>query len=109
MQEFESDYFGVNFDIGHAAVAGEDIVPTLKDARKYINNMHFEDIKDQVHIHLVPGNGDLPLFDVLDYLEETNYKKGLTVELYNHSHRAVAAIEETRAFFEEHRPYLLIK
>lgn len=99
IKEFSSDYFGVNFDIGHAACAGEDIVSTLKDARAHINNMHFEDIKDGVHVHLVPGNGNLPLDEVLSYLEKTNYDKGLTVELYNHSHRADAAIEETRDYF----------
>jgi protein FrlC len=99
--EFKSDYFGVNFDIGHAACAGEDIVITLKDAQSFVNNMHFEDIKDGVHYHLVPGNGNLPLDDVLNYLRDIEYKKGLTVELYNHSHRAFAAIDETKAWFNE--------
>lgn len=107
LQEFESEYFGVNFDIGHEAVAGADIIESLKDARKYINNMHFEDIKDRVHIHLIPGQGDLPLLEILDYLEKTNYNKGLTVELYNHSHRSNDAIGEVKDYFLEHRPHLL--
>jgi len=107
LQKFESPYFGVNFDIGHAACAGEDIVSTLKEAKRYINNMHFEDIQDQQHFHLVPGNGNLPLLAILDYLEEINYAKGLTVELYNHSHRATEAIEETTNYFAQHRPHLL--
>lgn len=105
--EFKSPYFGVNFDIGHAAVAGEDIIDCLKDAKDFIFNMHFEDIKDQKHVHLVPGNGDLDLIGVIDYCQSINYDKGLTVELYNHSHRAFAAIDETVAYFNEQHPGLL--
>jgi protein FrlC len=105
--EFKSPYFGVNFDIGHAAVAGEDIVETLKDAKDFVSNIHFEDIKDRVHVHLVPGEGDLPLIEVVNYLKSINYQKGLTVELYNHSHRADAAIEDTRDYFKAQHPELL--
>ena len=49
------------------------------------------------------------LKEVITYLEDIQYDRGLTVELYNHSHRAEEAIDEVAAYFNEHHPHLLRK
>ncbi|MGE4159953.1 MAG: sugar phosphate isomerase/epimerase family protein [Planctomycetota bacterium] len=107
LQEFNHPLLGCNFDIGHAACAGELLPETLAKALPRVRNIHFEDIQGRRHEHLVPGRGDLPLPKILESLTDNGYKGGVTVELYNHSHRGEMALQETRDWFLQHAPNLL--
>lgn len=107
LREFNHPLLGCNFDIGHAACAEEALPETLVAALPCVRNIHFEDIKGNLHEHLVPGRGDLPLAKILSSLTDKGYEGGVTVELYNHSSRGPEALRETRAWFLDHAPALL--
>jgi sugar phosphate isomerase/epimerase len=78
-----SPRLGVNLDIGHAWLAGETPAQSIGRLAGRIWNVHVEDIRDHRHVHLVPGDGDLPLADYLDALHGQGYDRFLTVELYS--------------------------
>ncbi len=81
---------GVNLDVGHAFVCGEDIpqlIRTLAE-RGLLRHVHLEDIEEKedgrrVHFHLVPGTGNLPFPPVPRALREVGYKGCVTLELYS--------------------------
>ena len=77
-----SDVLGVNFDIGHSWVHGENPEDAVRLLAGRIWNVHVEDIKGMKHYHLVPGDGDLPFERYLRALESARYDGFLTVELY---------------------------
>ena len=76
--------FGVNLDVGHVEVSGEDPCEAVARLRGHIFNLHVEDILGRKHYHLVPGDGDLDLAGVLGALERTGYEGPLTWELYTY-------------------------
>jgi sugar phosphate isomerase/epimerase len=76
---------GVTLDIGHSVVCGEDVpaVIIMLAREKVLNHIHIEDIKDKVHFHLVPGEGDIDFKPILKTLEKVNYQGAVSVELYS--------------------------
>lgn len=78
---------GANLDLGHACCAGEDPVEAIQGLSGRIWNVHIEDIKGQKHFHLIPGEGDMPLFDYFQALSEVEYQGMLTVELYTYANQ----------------------
>lgn len=79
-----SPALGVNFDIGHSWLDGEEperVVPLLAGR---IWNVHVEDIRGRKHFHRVPGDGDLPFARYFDALRGIGYSGFLTVELYTY-------------------------
>ncbi len=97
-----SPFLGLNLDIGHSWVAGEnpkDIINTLKEKVFYV---HVEDIKEQKHYHLMPGEGDIPLSEVFDSLKKIRFTGFPVVELYTGPDKpkeaAVMAMEYLRKY-----------
>jgi sugar phosphate isomerase/epimerase len=81
--------FGLTIDVGHLHCQGEPIAPTLRKWKDLLFNVHIEDMRSGVHEHLMFGEGDLPIAEVLATLEEIDYTGGVHVELSRHSHEAV--------------------
>ncbi len=79
----DSPMLGVNLDIGHAYLAGEDPAETVALLAGRIWNVHVEDIRDGKHFHLPPGQGDMPFSDYFEALSRHAYDGFLTVELYS--------------------------
>ncbi|MUV58702.1 Sugar phosphate isomerase/epimerase [Halogeometricum rufum] len=93
------DGLGVNLDVGHAAVYGEDPRESIEKAAGHITGVHLEDIAGGVrgkHYHLVPGDGDLDFAAVFDALDGVGYDGFVTLELYTYPDRPDEAAE--RAF-----------
>jgi protein FrlC len=78
-----SPALGVNFDIGHSHLMGEDPAATVAALAGRIWNVHAEDIRGGKHFHRVPGDGDLPLTEYLCALRRHGYAGFVTVELYS--------------------------
>ncbi len=76
---------GLNFDIGHAAVMGEDLVAQARAVARRTWNVHVEDIRGGKHWHHVPGDGDLDLAAALGALRGAGYQGAFTVELYTYA------------------------
>lgn len=85
----DSPQLGVNFDIGHSFLNGEDPRSTVQLLDGRIWNCHVEDIKQLKHFHLVPGEGDLPFSEYFSALRQIGYDRYLTVELYSYPEQPV--------------------
>jgi len=87
---------GVNLDLIHAAVCGEDIPATIRLlGNKRLNVVEFDDMKSvrdaqgilrRKHEHFIPGDGELAVQypAIFEALEEIGYNGPIIVELYNH-------------------------
>ncbi|MBV8313699.1 MAG: sugar phosphate isomerase/epimerase [Singulisphaera sp.] len=74
---------GLNFDVGHAFCAGEDMPRAIAKLAPQIRHYHFEDIAaTRVHHHLVPGTGAIDFAEVIAAIRRSGYDGWLTVELY---------------------------
>lgn len=79
------DNIGLNLDVCHAAVLGENISNIIKKFGKKIIHTHISDCNDGIHFHLIPGLGCIDFPAVYKSLKEINYQGFLTAELYTYS------------------------
>ncbi|MFA4987319.1 MAG: sugar phosphate isomerase/epimerase, partial [Candidatus Brocadiia bacterium] len=93
----------VNLDVGHSYLAGEDVPGVIRALGRRIANVHFEDIKGNVHKHLPPGEGDIDLEAVLAALGAINYEGIVTFELYSCTDRSVEALKLAGAYAASRR------
>ncbi|ELZ34185.1 sugar phosphate isomerase/epimerase [Halogeometricum pallidum JCM 14848] len=81
---------GINLDLGHSAVYGEQLRETVEKAAGHITGVHLEDIAGGVrgkHYHLVPGDGDLDFAEAFAALDDVGYDGFVTLELYTYPDR----------------------
>lgn len=87
IEDVGQDTLGVNLDVGHAAVCGEDVVESIHRCAGHITGVHLEDIaggRDGKHYHRVPGEGDLDFRGIFDALDDVGYDGFTTLELYTY-------------------------
>jgi sugar phosphate isomerase/epimerase len=101
INDIDSPYLGVNLDIGHSVVAGENPVETVKLMGSRILNIHLEDISRKKHYHLIPGEGDIPLRDVCNSLLDIGYNRFVTIELYTYKDNPDFAAESAFKYFKD--------
>ena len=86
---------GLNFDVCHAAVLGEQISTVIEKFGKKIYHTHISDCKNQKHFHLIPGKGTVDFEAMYHSLLKTGYSGFLTAELYTYSTEPETAAKET--------------
>jgi sugar phosphate isomerase/epimerase len=99
IDEVGRDALGVNLDIGHAAVYGEDPAESVRDCAGHITGIHLEDIVGGVrgkHYHRIPGEGDLEFEPVFDAMDDIGYDGFATLELYTYPDDPDRAAREGR-------------
>ena len=101
LDEVPHPWLGLNFDLGHFVVVGEDPAALVRKFGKRIDHVHLEDIgADRRHYHLVPGDGIVDFRAIFGALREVGYDGWVTVELYPHLDRpgevAKRALEHIR-------------
>ena len=101
LEELPHPLLGANLDLGHAWVVSDDLTALLPALKGKIWNCHLEDIKDRVHAHLIPGEGNLDFDAVRKALEGIGYDGFLTAELYPYADRPTYAAEKALAFLRE--------
>lgn len=108
LAEFPHSNLGVNLDIGHLFICGDDVAVQIYRLRNKIKGADIEDIGlDEsgrpAHYHLVPGEGVMPLDDIFRAFREIGFEERgyYTVELYSQSHRPVDAVRESMAYFRK--------
>ena len=82
IDELGSPMFGANLDIGHSVVLGETVTEAVETLRGRIWNMHVEDLPGRKHYHTIPGDGTFPWQELAKVLDDIDYDRYLTVELY---------------------------
>ncbi|RAW46463.1 sugar phosphate isomerase/epimerase [Halorubrum sp. 48-1-W] len=91
------DGLGVNLDLGHVAVYGDDPVDAIHRCAGVITGVHLEDIAGGIrgkHYHLVPGEGDLSFAPMFDAFDDIEYDGFVTMELYTYPQRPDHAARE---------------
>lgn len=82
-----SDALGVNLDLGHVAVYGDDPAESVRQCAGHITGIHLEDIVGGIrgkHYHRIPGEGDLDFAAMFDALDDIGYDGFATLELYTY-------------------------
>jgi fructoselysine 3-epimerase len=86
LQQIDSPFLGVNLDLGHSHVQGEDPAAVLTLFGERIVHVHLEDIGGRKHFHLIPGLGQVDFAGIFRLLEASGYDGFVTVELYTYPH-----------------------
>jgi sugar phosphate isomerase/epimerase len=95
--------FGLTIDVGHLHCLGEPIGATLRKWKDAVFNIHIEDMRKGVHEHLMFGEGEIDVAEVLDVLDEIGYAGSVHVELSRHSHDAVETARKALEFLKNAR------
>jgi sugar phosphate isomerase/epimerase len=91
--------FDLTVDLGHVHCIEEG--PVADHVRAWgprIANVHLEDMVENVHEHLMFGEGTMDFPPIFEALREVEYHGGVHVELSRHSHMAVEAVRRSRDF-----------
>ena len=91
------DSLGINLDVGHAAVYGEDPAEAIRRSAGHVTGLHLEDIVGGIrgkHYHRIPGEGDLDFRAIFDALDDIGYEGFATLELYTYPDRPDEAARE---------------
>lgn len=105
IEDIGRDSLGVNLDIGHAAVYGEDPATSIRQCAGHITGIHVEDIvggRRGKHYHRIPGDGDLNFESVFTTLDEINYNGFATIELYTYPNSPDLAAEKAYETLEQY-------
>ena len=78
----DSDFLGVNLDVGHAYLTDPDVCASIPALGPSIFHTHVEGMPAGEHRHLLPGEGDLDLAAVCAALADTGYAGYYTVDLF---------------------------
>ncbi len=82
IERTQSDWLGVNLDVGHAFLTDPDVCESIARLGASIFHTHIEGMPKGEHKHLLPGEGDLDLPAVLQALDKIAYGGYLTVDLF---------------------------
>ena len=86
----------LNQDIGHANVCEDDYLGSIERALPWTRHIHVEDIKNRIHHHEIPGDGDIDFTSFFAALRRGGYQHYLSIELYNHTDVYPEALRRSR-------------
>ncbi|MBZ9607166.1 sugar phosphate isomerase/epimerase [Clostridium estertheticum] len=98
IKKINNPRFRLNLDIGHVYCCENDFYGALENSLQYTRHIHIEDIKNKVHYHEIPGEGDINFQKVFEILKKYNYEDYVSVELYNHSEMCDKALKESKEY-----------
>jgi sugar phosphate isomerase/epimerase len=106
IQDLQSDFLGLNFDMGHFFCVGEDPVKAFEDLFPWIGHVHLEDIAaTRLHHHLIAGEGVIPFLDLFRTMAALGYRGDVSLELYPYVDRPEEAgrtsLQYLRPIFRE--------
>lgn len=102
INDINSDYVRLNFDIGHFYCVREDPAKLVYRLADFIEHFHLADIAiDRVHNHLIPGKGSIDFRSVFQAIDDIGYKGFVTVELYPYQDNAVYASTTAHRYLTE--------
>jgi sugar phosphate isomerase/epimerase len=101
IQELNSPRLRLNLDIGHVNCSEDDCYEAIERAMPYTRHIHIEDIKQRVHHHEIPGEGDIDFTRVFSILESAPYKHYVSVELHHHNEIWQRALKESLEYMQK--------
>ena len=95
-----SPAFGLIWDVAHSHKAtGADFLPFYRAMRPYIRHVHLKDLRDCDKALVLPGEGDIPLREIVRTMEKDGYTGYFSLEWEKHWHPELPPIEEALASF----------
>ncbi len=88
----------LNLDIGHVFCSEEDCYNNIAKALPYTRHIHIEDIKERIHHHEIPGEGDIHFGVVMNTIRDSGYSHFVSVELHHHDQMWARALNESRDY-----------
>ncbi len=86
-EQLPHPYFRLTLDIGHLWCLQEiPLFDSITRCGDELVNVHLEDMRSGIHEHLMFGDGEMPMDQVMTALRATGYRGGIHVELSRHSH-----------------------
>ncbi|TMU99998.1 sugar phosphate isomerase/epimerase family protein [Streptomyces sp. DASNCL29] len=82
--ELGSERFALAQDLGHCNVVEGDYLASVGRHLPLTRVIQVEDIKNRVHYHEIPGDGDLDFTEFFRILRRGGFDGHVSVELYNH-------------------------
>jgi len=101
IKNFNSEYIGINFDIGHFVCVNEDPSELVSKLKEYIHHFHLADIKNRIHNHLIPGLGSINFKKVINSIHHMGYNGFITVELYPYKDKPSEAALKSFQYLQE--------
>jgi sugar phosphate isomerase/epimerase len=106
MDRFETLYdrldhplFGLTLDVGHVhCLQNGSLLEHLRKWHHVLFNVHLADMRRGLHEHLLFGNGEINVCEVIDFLTAVSYRGPVHVELSRHSHVAVETARQAYEF-----------
>lgn len=95
VEDIGNSNFRINLDIGHVECCETDIYESIKNVIDLTAHIHIEDIKNKIHFHEIPGEGNLDFYKILELLKRSNYNGAISVELYHHDSVARKALKDS--------------
>ncbi|PIE23450.1 MAG: isomerase [Planctomycetota bacterium] len=94
---------GLTIDLGHLYVTGEgspsEVLPAVIER---VRQIHIEDMRRGVHVHLDPGEGDVDFAEIGHCLRELNYQGPLCWELSRSAHSALTSLRKAKLCWDQH-------
>ena len=109
-KHFDSEYLRFNFDTGNTFISGHDPLTFLRQFRTYLAHCHIKDVSPQlaaacrgeetgIGSSIVPVGGGVNADNIrkcLDYLKETRWSGGISIECHGSDENTNASIEFLR-------------
>lgn len=94
-------HFGLTLDVGHLICLNElPVSKAIYDWQHFLWNIHLDDMKPNVHDHLMFGEGSVNFQDLFTALKSIDYQGMASVELSRHSFDAVNAATQSMQFLK---------
>ncbi|SDB11823.1 sugar phosphate isomerase/epimerase family protein [Eubacterium oxidoreducens] len=100
IQEINSPKLKFNLDIGHVFCCEpeEECYDNVRKSLPYAAHIHIEDIKNRIHFHEIPGEGDIDFERIVGMIEESVFDGYVCVELHNHDQQWERALSQSRDY-----------
>lgn len=98
IEELNTPKVMLNLDIGHVFCCEEDCYNKVERALPYTRHIHIEDIKDRIHHHEIPGEGDIDFGRIMASINNADYQYFVSVELHHHDQMWQRALDESRDY-----------
>jgi sugar phosphate isomerase/epimerase len=101
IQKINHPRLKLNLDIGHVFCSEDAPYYAIERAMPYTRNIHIEDIKNRIHHHEIPGEGDIDFVKVIETLKKSGYSHYVSVELHHHADMWQRALKESLEYLSK--------
>ncbi len=88
--EINSDHLACNMDLGHSFLCDPEPLESIQKLGSKIVHVHIENMKQGIHNHLLPQEGDMDLEMYLNQLLKIGFDGGMALDLYKYNYQEVA-------------------